>query len=466
MDPLARPTTMRNRAICGVVLTLISAAMLTALELSKEKQVRASGVVEVSNEGVPRQYERAIKRILVVAREGCQELFGLDTPSELRLQLRLDPAGSRALFNDGATTIIWEVSAVEQLGPPHESGSHNVYGLCHELGHLTMYPYLQTTQGLPQGVGEGWAHYIGSAVTGYVFEELGGSVWPQPHNYSRTSGPERFAQQMKQVSGFSSPDLRAAKVYDEIEQSYGRRMLGEAMKQALTGQPKGAELMPAFREALLSVSGDPEAAALFPQEFLEPTLQWAGTKPDLSDPAIFSGLKVKANAAGLLLSYDDGAADGQLSTAGSGHAVLFPRPEGRWLLSRIDVFGARYGDPEAPAKQCTAYVCDAEMKAIRDVPVPYAIFPWGEMGWTSMRMPSVEVPKAFFVCLFFDPTADVGVYVGTDSDVQTVHSYSALPLSHASKVQGQSDWMIRVQLTAEDPALLKRAAEVAESWTP
>ena len=454
------------RPVTGVLLTVAAAGMLGALELSKHQTQVARGVVELTNEGFPAAYERPIERILLTARDGYQKLFGLDTPSPLHLRLRLDPHGGRRLFNDGAASIHWEITDARQLGPPQTSGAHNVYGLCHELGHLTMYPHLQTTQGLPAGIGEGWAHYVGSAVTGFVSEELGGSIWPEPHDYSRTSGPQRFRAQMEQVSGFSSPDLQAAKVFYDVEQAYGRRLLGQAMKQALAARPGGAELMPAFRDALSAVTKDPEAKTLVPEEFLEARLEWVGAKPKPADPATFEGLKVEADGGGLLLRYDDGAADGQLSTTGSGHAVLFARPPGAWRLDRVDVFSARYGDPEPPGKQCIAYVCDPEMKPIRDVQVPYALFGWGEMRWTSIRLPAVEVPRAFFVCLSFEPTAEVGVFVGTDRNVTTVHSYHALPQSQCGKLEDQGDWMIRVHLATDDPALGARAAEIVRDWRP
>ena len=60
-----------------------------------------------------------------------------------------------------------------QLAPSPQSGIFNIYGSCHELGHIVMYRGMKNQVGLPDGIGEGWAHYAGSVVLDAVAEHLG-----------------------------------------------------------------------------------------------------------------------------------------------------------------------------------------------------------------------------------------------------------------------------------------------------
>ena len=95
--------------------------------------------------------------------------------------------------------------------------------------------------------------------------------------------------------------------------------------------------------------------------------------------------------------------------------MLFQRPaQGEWFLDRIEVFGARYGNPQPPDEDFAVYVTDPTMARFCVISRPYGLFERGPEKWTSIALPPMRVPDSFYVCLVFNPTQTKGVYVGID----------------------------------------------------
>jgi RNA polymerase sigma-70 factor (ECF subfamily) len=158
----------------------------------------------------------------------------------------------------------------------------------------------------------------------------------------------------------------------------------------------------------------------------------------------FGDAETSEDDTGFLVYYDDGTSDGKKSIGGSGHAILFETPRGKWLLDRVEVFGSRYGTPQAPAEDFFVYVCDEEMKTVKEFPRPYYIFERGQERWHKIPIDAVAVPQRFYVCLSFNPGRTKGVFVHYDESVEESHSRQALPYTTGSPISG--DWMIRVHL--------------------
>ena len=78
---------------------------------------------------------------------------------------------------------------MKNLLPPDESGKKNVYGLCHEMGHLCMY-YLTHNKNnwMSKSYRESWADFFGNYMIDSVYQHLGSDIWPEPHNYLMTAG--------------------------------------------------------------------------------------------------------------------------------------------------------------------------------------------------------------------------------------------------------------------------------------
>jgi len=413
----------------------------------------------VSYAGVDPAYAKAIARICDTALAGYDTVYGLQMPEGIQVRVSLSPQQRLRLWTDGDSTIFFELSGKRQLAPPAQSGVFNVYGFCHELGHIAIYRRMSSMMGLPDGVGEGWAHYFGSMICGYVWDKLGERAWPQPHNYHEQGGPGRFE---RQVAAFddarANPEDRAAYLLYRVEQRYGRRALGKAMESALAAHPRGTDLVRLFRNELVEVTRDPKAADLFPPSLLEARATFDGGAPDFGSLASFRGMKVKRDATGLLLHYDDGTMQSKRSIGGAGEIVQFRMPPGKWRLDAVLLFGSRYGDVAPPQRDFSIFICDRLMNVVAEIRKPYSLFERGDEKWVVMRFEPIEAPSAFHICVSFDATANEGVYVGQDTAKPSGHSRVGLPYSRIGPFLQDADWMIRAHITPADKVNLEAFA--------
>lgn len=212
------------------------------------------------------QHARHIAQICDAAWQAYADLYGLPLPETIQVKITLDPKQRLRLFTDGKDTIFFQLADERQLLPPTQGGPHNVYGFCHEMGHIVFYHRMKNTTGMPEGVGEGWAHYFGSVVVSHVYEKLGEKVWTPPHNYHESSGLPRLLRQVQTEERLRhDPTARGAKVLYDVERKFGKKGLGQVANKMPAQQPTGKELVPKFVAALVEVTGDASAARLVPQ---------------------------------------------------------------------------------------------------------------------------------------------------------------------------------------------------------
>jgi len=431
----------------SLVLVTAFAALATSAPRAHAAgtRVKKRGVV-VQTKGIDKKYAEAFASIIAEARKEYEKALGLSLPKTLEMQAEHDPKGTLRLWTDGDSCIFLTVSSLDQLGPASKTGVFNIYGLCHELGHMAMYRRMKSLAGLPDGVGEGWAHYGGSVVVDAVAERLGDGIWPEPYDVADVEGLARLKRQVdgKDWSEVAGID-RAAKVFYEVEKRHGRQTVGKAMDRALSKKPSGGDLMTLFVEALRKITGNASAGDWIPKEVLTSTIKWNVQERKVNDD-FFADQKAQKDKKRVHLSYDDGAPDGQRSSAGSGHAVLFQAPKGNWAVDAVSIFGTRYGTPQAPKENFQIYICDEDFQPLAEVEKPYGLLTFGRKQWHEIAIDPVKVPQRFYVCVSFNPTAKRGFFMAYDDSVSRSHSRSALPYSHVADVQGAYDWMIRVHL--------------------
>jgi hypothetical protein len=142
---------------------------------------------------------------MVAAREVYVEL-GFNMPEKVNLSITCGDGVSANLFNDGQNQLFLSIPSLDTLAPPAKSGVFNLYGMCHELGHIAMYRTLKNKDWMTGAAAEGWAHYIGSVVVDRVFAAEGESLRPVPYDY-RQDGTARLE---KQVASKSPDDMTVA----------------------------------------------------------------------------------------------------------------------------------------------------------------------------------------------------------------------------------------------------------------
>ena len=166
---------------------------------------------------------------------------------------------------------------------------------------------------------------------------------------------------------------------------------------------------------------------------------------------LFACLATPASATETVLSWDDGTKASHRSSAGTGHVIEFTAPKGKWWVTAVRLFGARYGGGFDPATTMfTVAVGDASEEA------KYELFAPGRFDWVEipLAMP-VEVKKAFSVCVAFSPTRTRGVFVGIAKPAKDSHSFFGLPGGQAKPAGADIEWMIRAVLTDKKPKKAK-----------
>ena len=410
---------------------------------SDYKHMQAPGA-SITYYGIDQKYAKALLAVASASRDIYENVYHSDMPKTVELNVVKDSMGGTSLWNDGQSQIFLTVESEDKLLPPKRSGVFNIYGICHEMGHMTMYRHINMI-GLPNGVGEAWGDYAGSVVTDEVYKRLGERVWPEPYDY-REDGMKRFrANETNQDLLNDEQSFRVAAKFLVANDKYGAEKVFAAMNEAVKGDVYGKDVMPRFVDALAKSTGDPAAKEIFPKEMISPEMRWQVADRNITDSTV-EGLSAVEDSSGLTLKYDDGKSDGKRSTAGSGHAVVFKRPAGNWAVDAVEMYGSRYGTKEPPKENFQIFICDGDFNVIKEIDEPYSKLTYDEK-WYRFDFEPVSVPEGFYVCIFFNPTATKGFYMNYDSDVKKSHSKSALPWTFISDLNDKWDWMIRAHLT-------------------
>ncbi len=417
-------------------IALLATVLLTAV--GTHADVLETKHADVTFTGVDRAYAQAIADVLAAARKIYLDEFAADLPEKFFVQVTCARGEPTRLYTDGQDHVSLSVPSVKKLAQPSASGVHNVYGMCHELGHMVMYRVLKDRDWLTSAAAEGWAHYAGSVVVDGVFAELGADVWPDPHDY-RDDGLQRLAQQL--AADKPSEITRAAGMWQELEE--------------LVGRPGLVKLFGVWQRSDIDATAPQESvlagiAELHPKSKDRLDKWWETAGPLLVEPRARSAKQaVRARATQLtgkplILGADDDSMEGRKSIAGGGHARKFASPGGGdWYLRAVWVYGARYGRPREASRFDVA-LCDTELKSIASAKKPYTSFSRGDMEWVRLEVTPTRVPAEFYVCLNFRPTATKGVYVAFDDSTQG-NSLVGTPGKPGSSFDA-GDWMIRAEL--------------------
>lgn len=387
-------------------------------------------------------YAEALIKVAAEARRVYSQKYGFDMPDSVSLMMEKKPKGSTSLWTDGESTMTLTVQSDTKLLPPMLSGVFNIYGMCHELGHMAMYRKV-SHMGLPYGVAEAWAHYAGSVVVDEVYRKYGEKLYPVPYNYSEAEGTARMKAQASAPA--ESAFDKAAKAFCAAHERFGAGRVMGAMRVALDARPAGKDLMPRFVDELVKSTRDESARGLFPEEVTVPKVHWEVKEREVTEKT-FEGLKAEEKDGALTLSYDEGESDGFLSDCGSGFAVIYKAPEGKWAMSGVSFFGRRFGSPEPPNEDFSLFICDRDFSVIKEIKKPYGTFDREAPRWYRMDFDPVAVPEVFYVCAYFNANTYKGVYAHKDKDVKRSHSFFAIPYSFVGDVGEEFDWMIRVHL--------------------
>jgi len=421
---------MRRTAWLMLVLVLPAAAGAE----DTPKTYRSDHAV-VSYTGIGENWAKAVAGVVEAGRSAAIEQFGLDMPDTVSVSVTADRRQSPRLFTDGQDRIYLTLRSERDLRRPRYSRIYNLYGLCHELGHMAMYRVIRERGWMTTAAAEGWAHFLGSRLVDAVYAKAGEAAWPDRYDY-RADGLQRLKRQLAARPG-EIP--RGAGQWMKLGEIIGDAAFAKLFKAWAEAKVDPQDPAAALRRALLATAEDPRLAAW-----------WNKTEAIFVLRRPRSGfaartLKPGDLAAGALrLARDDGKPAGKNSFAGGGHGVRFEVQGGDWYLAAVAIHGARYGRPRPPQEDFHVWLCDADFKEIADFPLPYSKFPRGASRWVTIPVTPTQVPPKFILCVGFNPTGTKGVYVSRDAE-GSGQSVTGLP---GRGVRGFSagDWLIRAEL--------------------
>lgn len=433
---------------------LLRAALLLAPLLLVAAAAPAAEVtaphVRVTYDGISEQQAKAIAETLSAARAVYAEQFGFDMPDQIRCAVECGAGKPSRLFTDGQDRMFLSLPSADKLLRPAKSGTFNLYGLCHEVGHIAMYRILKNRAWMTTAAAEGWAHYAGSVVVHEVYKAKGEKLWAHdPYDY-RADGTARLEKQLKAASpGEIARGAGEWKKLGEIVGPKAFRRVFEAWQEA-AGKASGPSASASELAAALTRTQQGKADAL--------NAWWKGAAPVLFEATEASGFAKKGIDRTKLerpvkLELDDGTPDGKKSIAAGGHARRFRAPGGgEWYLTAVSVHGGRYGAANPPAAATfDVALCDAEMKPVAVWKQPYRLFARGEGKWVRIEVPPTRVPpgeEGFYVVLDFRPTATQGVYVSFDDSTKGTEDARSL-VARPGRSGGPltaGDWMMRIEL--------------------
>ena len=418
-------------AVSAVVLTVLPA--LAGAGEEPQKTYRLDHAV-VTYSGIDEKHAKAVAEVVQAARAAAVDEYGFDMPKTVSVSVTAGAKRAR-LFNDGHDRMYLSIRSSRDLRQPRYSGIYNIYGFCHEVGHLAMYRVIRDHSWMTTAAAEGWAHYLGSVLVDLVYEKLGQEVWPDRYDY-RGDGMARLK---RQLAARPSPIAKGAGQWMKLADIVGRKGLAPLLKAWGQAKVDPQDPAAALRKVLLASGKDDRLGAWWNgvEALFVVRRPKSGFAARTCNPGDLAGDAVE-------LVCDDGKPAGKKSIAGSGHAVRFDVRGGDWYLTTVSIHGSRYGQPRPPREDFHVYLCDKELQQIADFPVPYGKFAWGRAQWLTIPVTPTQVPRQFIVCVSFNPTATKGVFVSRDAEAGGT-SLTGLP-GEPGRACSEGDWLIRAKV--------------------
>ncbi|MBI9045397.1 MAG: hypothetical protein JEZ06_12980 [Anaerolineaceae bacterium] len=212
----------------------------------------------VINDGFDVSYALAWANICEVSYDGYKDIYGRDALAlndldaievhlirQSGMEPSLDSHGRKITFRGNETHLL----------SPADGGANNIYGICHEMGHL-VFPIADSHYF------EAWADYAAAfRIIPYVWDRLGAIAWPQPYDYLVNDGPTDLHQRIE--DGIDKEDMlgdhyRAVSVLISVDDTYGPQIIGQAILRT-----EAPLKLNNFEEALISVTKDQSVKELF-----------------------------------------------------------------------------------------------------------------------------------------------------------------------------------------------------------
>ena len=143
---------------------------------------------------------------------------------------------------------------------------------------------------------------------------------------------------------------------------------------------------------------------------------------------------------GLELMYDDGIAEGYVSSHLGGYLVSFSPPSTPFHINKVKMRGVTLGTGWE-GRKFELQIWDNKQKILYSTSYPFTLFPSTVAPaatqpqlrktppWIEVAVPSIEVETDFFIHVYAYTTKQQGVHIGADDSVKNKHSNLTAPVA-------------------------------------
>lgn len=398
--------------------------------------------VRIAYRGTPQPYAEALANVADSARQTYGELFSLDVPDSLVVEVDIKRGNRVAIWNDSNSRIDLTLSKTAQLYAPAKSRVSNIYGLCFELADLAVRRTFGESTWLSDDAVLGLCHYCASEAIERIYFKYGQRLWPDEYAY-QDEGMARFKKQMK--DRHPSDVIGAAALWRELTKILGEQGLGATLKAW-----RGIEVDPK-RPVIALGKALPSARDSYHQGKLDDWLKsFCDAAIDVGGRAGRSRRTLKLSRKPVALAYGNGTSDGDACLPEDGHIVHFKAPPGEWYITTLHLYAERFGLPLRKMEYGTITLCDEALAPIKSWKKPYGFFRGARPRWFHLRLAPARVPSEFAIVVqfFCREAEDKGVRLHRDSASEG-HSAVGRPGGQGLPLE-DADWMMRVDLDTSE----------------
>lgn len=175
--------------------TIILIAM-SIMNVRAEKKTITTNDFIIQYEKSTENYAKASLKILEVVKKNA---IKMGFTFSKKIELHIVKANKNTLYVRGGNPnlITWEYKIMNDFQTPQKGGYDNIYGLCHEMGHVCMGNITPHYYWMTENYNEGWGNYFGSLMIENVYRQLGLKAWPNQYDYHKLSGIKGFVKSLQ-----------------------------------------------------------------------------------------------------------------------------------------------------------------------------------------------------------------------------------------------------------------------------
>ncbi|MFA4986239.1 MAG: hypothetical protein WC712_06625 [Candidatus Brocadiia bacterium] len=408
-----------------VALAALSVALLLCPACADEAKTYNIDNVAVTYQDLEEEFIVAYAKALQIARKSAIEDWGFDMPDTVRLVVK---SGSEqiTLETDGKDGVYFNITKTADGHNFPESGALNMYGICHEIGHMCMYRLIKDTDWFANEACEAWARYYGCRTLQKVFDKEGAKLAPGNYDYSKEGLP-RLEKALRDIPQDENDIM--TQLWDAFVKKAGETEIPKIFAEWGKTVPQAPDAL-AAAEAALKVA-----------KRAQPLTEWwksIGNNLILKTRSAYkpqnaTGLAGKAKE----LVLDDGTPLQKVGIAAGGFVTKFKSPFKKTAITQVKLYGSRYGDKKMNLRIC---LLDEMGMIFASFFYDYSVFST-EPDWVTLKIKPTTVPETFYVCLLSRADAKDGIYVWYDAAQSGTSFYGTMGVIPYKPSNG--DWLIR-----------------------